>query len=104
MIPSLWTWLESLPMAVSGKLDRTRLEADQQQPEGGRPDQHLSSPIERRVADVWQDVLCVASVYAPGNFVLVVGRSLLLLLVVFRLGELLVYNHSSPRRLVSALG
>lgn len=89
MIPSVWTWLQSLPMTAAGKLDRTRLEADQQQPppEGGRPGQHLSSPIERRVAGVWQEVLGVAAVSGSDDFFLLGGQSLFAIQVVARLDK-----------------
>jgi amino acid adenylation domain-containing protein len=89
MIPSVWTWLESLPMTAAGKLDRTWLEADHQQhqPESSRRDQHLSSPIERRVADVWQEVLGVAAVSASDDFFLLGGQSLFAMQVVARLDK-----------------
>lgn len=89
MIPSVWTWLQSLPMTAAGKLDRTRLEADQHQhqPESRRPDQHLSSPIERRVAGVWQEVLGVAAVSASDDFFLLGGQSLFAIQVVARLDK-----------------
>jgi amino acid adenylation domain-containing protein len=85
MIPSVWTWLESLPVTVAGKLDRARLEAVQRQPDGGRPEPDPLSPIERRVADVWQEVLGVGAVTASDDFFLLGGQSLFAMQVVARL-------------------
>ncbi|MFK3774285.1 amino acid adenylation domain-containing protein [Pseudomonas sp. NPDC089406] len=83
MLPVHWLALPSLPLTVNGKLDRAALprpDADQaadtfQAPQG---------PMERALAEVWQDVLKVAQVGRQDNFFELGGDSIISLQVVSR--------------------
>ncbi|WP_256756844.1 non-ribosomal peptide synthetase [Cohnella sp. WQ 127256] len=79
MIPSFYVQMEKLPLTVNGKIDRNallRLEAER------RTSASNAAPrneLERKISEIWQDVLSLDSVGAHDNFFDVGGHSLLLL-------------------------
>ncbi len=75
MVPSQFMFLEELPLNSNGKIDRKKLPAF-----GG--DDHLldrllpETDVERKLAEIWKQVLRVESVYANDNFFHLGGHSL----------------------------
>lgn len=87
MIPSVWRWLEHMPVTASGKLDRARL-PDDPPPAADRPAEPAASDLERRVAQVWADLLGVSDVGRADSFFSIGGNSLLAMQVTARLDRM----------------
>jgi amino acid adenylation domain-containing protein len=90
MIPSAFVLLDRLPLTPNGKLDRKALPS----PDMARPSLAASylaptSELERRIAQVWQEVLHLDKVGVRDNFFELGGHSLLLAQVHGRLVEIL---------------
>jgi len=86
MVPADIVFLPELPVLASGKIDRRAL-AELPPPRRAEPT-NPSAPsegLERRIADVWREVLGVDQVDPEGNFFDLGGDSLLLLKVQARL-------------------
>jgi amino acid adenylation domain-containing protein len=86
MIPSLFVFLDTLPLTPAGKLDRKELPP----PDDLRPtlDQRLVTPrteIEELIAQVWREVLKLEKISVHDNFFDLGGHSLLATRVVSRL-------------------
>jgi hypothetical protein len=76
MVPSAFVTLGQLPLTASGKVDRQAL------PEPGQPsfeDTYLAprTPLERQLAEIWQEVLGLERVGVRDNFFDLGGHSLL---------------------------
>jgi amino acid adenylation domain-containing protein len=86
MVPSLWTFLDALPLSPNGKVDRRALPEPR-----GVTRQHVPprSVLEERVARVWCDVLRVERAGANDDFFELGGNSLLATQVVARLSDVL---------------
>jgi acyl carrier protein len=85
LIPSAFVFLESLPLTVSGKVDRRALPA----PSGDRPEQDMpfvepSTPTEIELAEIWKQILRVERVGLHDNFFNIGGHSLLAVQLVSR--------------------
>jgi amino acid adenylation domain-containing protein/FkbM family methyltransferase len=85
MIPSAFIFLDSMPLTPSGKLDRKALPL----PDQGRPDLENNfvaprTPIEKRLAHVWSEILRVAPIGINDNFFDLGGHSLLATQVISR--------------------
>ena len=90
MIPSAFVFLENLPLTPNGKIDRKALPDPTECGDGIRgSDEYVSprTPIERAIADVWQEILGVERVSAHDNFFDLGGHSLLSLKVITRIEE-----------------
>ena len=90
MIPSAFVFLENLPLTPNGKIDRKALPDPTECGDGIRgSDEYVSprTPIERTIADVWQEILGVERVSAHDNFFDLGGHSLLSLKVITRIEE-----------------
>ena len=78
MMPSAIVSMAALPVTANGKIDRAALPA----PDGGRQLEHTfvapSTTLERRIAEIWRDVLRVTEVGINDNFFDLGGHSLLL--------------------------
>ncbi len=90
MVPSIWMFLESLPLTASGKLNRQALPA----PERSRPelDEGFSvprTPTEELLANIWAEVLKLDKVGIYDNFFELGGHSLMATQVVARIREAL---------------
>jgi len=77
MIPSSFVMLDALPLTSAGKIDRQALP----DPTNARPDLAIpytpaTSPIERRLASLWAEVLSVDQVGVHDNFFELGGHSL----------------------------
>ncbi len=83
MIPAHLLFLEQLPLTPNGKLDRKALPAidgSEQQREFVAP----SSPLEKALAAIWQDVLNLDSIGLEDNFFELGGDSIVSMQVVSR--------------------
>jgi acyl carrier protein len=90
MLPSAFVMLDALPLTPNGKLDRRALPV----PEASRPALAASylppsTELERRIAEIWQDVLHVERIGMRDNFFELGGHSLLLVQLHGRLNETL---------------
>ena len=88
MMPEGVVLLESLPVTRRGKVDRQRLPAPETLSAGdGAPLEPPGNEAERRVADIWSEVLEVERVGVDQNFFDLGGHSLLLVQVHGRLRQ-----------------
>lgn len=89
MVPSVFMWLEALPLNPNGKLDRRRLPA----PVGERLlKEACHAPcdeMEKTMAGIWRDVLKTSNVGVDDNFFELGGNSFLSILAVDRMREAL---------------
>ncbi|MFG6459708.1 amino acid adenylation domain-containing protein [Roseateles sp. BYS96W] len=89
LLPTHWSFLESLPLTPHGKVDRKRLPAitvvAAPVADGAGP----STATEQLVADIWADVLrlSVPGLSCDANFYVLGGHSLLATQIVARLSE-----------------
>jgi acyl carrier protein len=78
MIPSVWVPLEELPRNANGKVDRSALP----RPRGERPDLDspyvpTATPVQTRLAEIWEELLDVRPVGSQDDFFELGGDSLL---------------------------
>lgn len=80
MIPSIFTTLAALPLTPNGKIDRKVLPAPHvaDRPAAPSVSELMMTPVQRRVAAVWRDVLRTDRVGLHDNFFDIGGHSLLL--------------------------
>ncbi|HEX8558733.1 MAG TPA: amino acid adenylation domain-containing protein [Pyrinomonadaceae bacterium] len=83
LVPASYTETPSLPLTPSGKLDRRALQRLARD-EDHQPYVEPRTPVERRLADIWAEVLGVERVGAHDNFFDLGGHSLLATQVVSR--------------------
>ena len=85
MVPSVFVFLDKLPLTSNGKLDRRALpEPEQQRQLFVEP----RTPLQRNLAEIWQNVLGVERVGLEDNFFDLGGHSLLAARMANRLREL----------------
>ncbi|NES13763.1 MULTISPECIES: condensation domain-containing protein [Micromonospora] len=80
LVPAAWVELPRLPRTSAGAIDRTALPEPEPEPDGGaRPTGELAprDEIERAIADLWAELLGVATVGLADNFFALGGHSLL---------------------------
>ena len=88
MIPSLFVWLDALPLNHSGKIDRRALpapDAEHSAPERSRIAPRSS--VEELLAKIWGEVLEVEQVSVDHNFFELGGHSLLMAQVMSRVRD-----------------
>ena len=73
MLPATFVFLERLPRTPNGKVDRGRLPAPQQEQTAYTPPRNEA---ERRLAELWQDILNVERVGRQDNFFALGGDSI----------------------------
>jgi amino acid adenylation domain-containing protein/non-ribosomal peptide synthase protein (TIGR01720 family) len=88
MVPSVFIWLETLPLTSNGKVDRRALPA----PDKARPALEEAfvaprTPVEQQLADIWADVLGLQQVGIHDNFFEVGGDSILSIQIVARANQ-----------------
>nr|WP_062334432.1 non-ribosomal peptide synthetase [Herbidospora sakaeratensis] len=83
MMPALWTRLGSMPMTISGKVDRKAL--PDPVAESGAEFVEPRTDAERLVADIWQEVLGLDRIGALDDFFAVGGHSLIAVRVAARI-------------------
>lgn len=77
LVPSVITMVERLPRRATGKVDRQALPAPEV--DAGASGRMPTTPTERRLAELWQEVLGVSQVGATDDFFDLGGHSLLAL-------------------------
>ncbi|WP_447002781.1 amino acid adenylation domain-containing protein [Saccharothrix isguenensis] len=105
LVPSAFVALEAFPLTPNGKLDRAALPAPVV---GTAAEGYVEprTPAERRVADVWSDVLGVPRVGALDDFFALGGDSILAVRALSRLGGLPVramFDHRTVAALAETL-
>jgi len=86
MLPSDFVSLEAFPMTPTGKIDRLALPAPGRQrsvPEDLAP----RTPVEKRVAEIWKEILNIDRVSVTDNFFELGGHSLLATRVASRVAD-----------------
>jgi amino acid adenylation domain-containing protein len=79
MVPNQFMVLPALPLTPNGKIDRKALPSPESfAPSGGEDTEALMTPVQRRVAGAWREVLKVDRVGLHDNFFDIGGHSLLL--------------------------
>jgi acyl carrier protein len=110
MLPSLFVFLDALPLSPNGKVDRLRLPLPDQPKE-----QDYEAPvtgIETLVSEIWAEILEVPRVGLHNNFFDLGGHSLLLIKVQSKLEQRLntrvamieLFKHSTVASLAKFLG
>ena len=88
MVPSAFMFLDSLPLAPNGKLDRKALPApDQTRPELDEIFVAPRTPVEETLASIWAGVLKVDKVGIHDNFFHLGGHSLLATQLISRIRD-----------------
>jgi acyl carrier protein len=86
MVPGTYVVLDALPRTPNGKLDRAGLPAPASARAPLAPEAlRAQTPFERRLAQIWQELLGVDEVSVRDNFFDLGGHSLLSMRVVVRL-------------------
>ncbi|MDY7094266.1 MAG: amino acid adenylation domain-containing protein [Acidobacteriota bacterium] len=83
MVPGLWSFLDRLPVAASGKVDRKALPEPGSKARGQRYRAPVSA-AEGRLVKIWQEVLGVEAVGVDDGFFELGGDSILSTQVVYR--------------------
>jgi amino acid adenylation domain-containing protein len=90
MLPATFVQLASLPLSPNGKVDRRALPAlSAESVERREASQALQTEMERRVGQIWEEILQIEQVGAEDNFFDLGGHSLLLVEVHNRLQAML---------------
>lgn len=87
MIPTLWVFLDEMPLNRNGKIDRKALPAPESEL---RPESRYTAPrnaTETRLAKIWEDVLDVSPIGVEDNFFELGGHSLLAIQILFKIRE-----------------
>jgi amino acid adenylation domain-containing protein len=85
MMPSTFVILDALPLTPIGKVDRqVLLTSELEHPKPGGTFQTPRSPMEKQMAQIWQEVLAIDQVGLYDNFFDLGGTSLLALQVIAR--------------------
>jgi amino acid adenylation domain-containing protein len=93
MIPSVFVYLDAVPLSANGKVDRNALPPFE---EKGREDIYVapSTSVEHQIVKIWRDVLGIEKVGISDNFFELGGHSLLMIRVRAKLQELFNRNFS----------
>ncbi|HYV13624.1 MAG TPA: condensation domain-containing protein, partial [Pyrinomonadaceae bacterium] len=88
MLPSVFVFLEALPLTTSGKLNRKALPApDHSRPQLQEAMVFAQSPVEKRLAEIWCEFLGIEQVGIHDNFFELGGDSILSIQVVARANQ-----------------
>lgn len=110
MVPSDIVFLDALPLTRNGKLDREALPAPPR-PDGPSDDDLPSGPYEKKISDLFAEVLQLPRVGAGDDFFLLGGHSLLAARLATRLRDVLgedvglgaIFSHPTVRELAAHL-
>ncbi|MGK7878447.1 MAG: amino acid adenylation domain-containing protein [Xenococcaceae cyanobacterium] len=88
MVPSVFVFLDALPLTLNGKIDRRALPA----PDSSRPDLEATfiaprTSVEQQIADIWTQLLKLEQIGIYDNFFALGGHSLLATQVISRLRQ-----------------
>src|SRR5205085_6282514 len=70
MVPMTFVWLDNLPITINGKIDREALPSPDRNWRRplGQPFKSPGEPLERQLAQIWEEILCVQPVGIADNF------------------------------------
>jgi amino acid adenylation domain-containing protein len=87
MIPSAFVTLDSLPLTVNGKIDRTALPSSESGE--GRTEAVVAprSPVEKRIGGIWCEVLAIDRLSVEDSFFALGGHSLQMMKIASRLRD-----------------
>jgi amino acid adenylation domain-containing protein len=85
MIPSVFVFLEAMPLSPNGKVDRKALTRERVEIGKSEDDTAPRNEIEQRLADLWREVLGRESIGIHSNFFAVGGHSLLAVRLIARI-------------------
>jgi arthrofactin-type cyclic lipopeptide synthetase B len=88
MVPAAYVLLESLPLTLSGKLDRRALPAPEQDAYATRGYEPPRGEIEEKLAAVWAEILKLDRVGRHDHFFELGGHSLLAVTLIERMRRL----------------
>jgi amino acid adenylation domain-containing protein len=110
MVPSAFVMLERLPLTSNGKLDRAALPVPDERAVSMRQYVAPRNELERKLCDVWAQVLGLGRVGIEDNFFAIGGDSILSLRVLTRsqalgvtFGVADLFRHQSIAQLISAI-
>ena len=89
MVPAAYVRLESLPLTPNGKLDRKALPAPDEDAYATQTYEAPQGEMERKLAEIWAEVLKLEKVGRHDNFFALGGHSLLATRLVGRVRSLL---------------
>jgi tyrocidine synthetase-3 len=89
MIPSDFVFVENFPLTANGKVDRQRLPAPGRTAGGEMPGGEPRNETERKLAQIWREVLGLKTVGIHENFFELGGHSLLAMRVLSRVESVL---------------
>jgi amino acid adenylation domain-containing protein len=87
MVPSAFIVVERLPRTPNGKLDRRALATEREAPRAVAEQVAAATPFEQQLAEIWAQVLGVATVSVTDDFFDLGGHSLLAMRVVSRVRD-----------------
>ncbi|WP_375498713.1 amino acid adenylation domain-containing protein [uncultured Nostoc sp.] len=88
MIPSRFVQLSALPLTANGKVDRKALPAPVQTLNANEKFVAPRTPIEKRVAEIWSNVLGLKNIGVHDNFLALGGHSLLAFQILCRIRDI----------------
>jgi acyl-coenzyme A synthetase/AMP-(fatty) acid ligase/acyl carrier protein len=95
MVPSAFVMLDSLPLTANGKIDRAALpEAEKAQTTEATQFVAPETDLEKRLAEIWSELLEINEVGIFNNFFALGGHSLLAIRVVNRMNQAFKVNLS----------
>ncbi len=112
MVPSVFVFLDALPLSPNGKVDRKALPApDQERPELRQSYVEPRTPAERELVAIWSQVLGIARVGVDDNFFDLGGDSILSIQIVakanqagLRIAAKDVFQHQTVAELAAVAG
>lgn len=87
MIPTYYAFLEQMPLTTNGKIDRSKLPAPAKQEWTGAGYVAPESEMEMKLAELWQELLGIATVGVCDNFFELGGHSLKAITLVAQLKQ-----------------
>jgi amino acid adenylation domain-containing protein len=85
MVPAAFVFLDALPLTPNGKVDGQALPAPDFQIESAKPFVTPRTPTEKKLAEIWREVLGVERIGADDNFFELGGHSLTATQVIARM-------------------
>jgi amino acid adenylation domain-containing protein len=111
MIPAYFYQVEEIPLTANGKVDRKKLATYESNLDTGIEYIAPNTDLEKKIADIWRDILKLDKVGVMDNFFLIGGNSLKVILLFRRLKEELnlditvvsLFDHASIGSLIHYL-
>jgi len=111
MIPSAFVVLESLPLTLTGKLDRRALPLPEVAADLGEEHEAPQGALEERLVEIWQDLVHAKQVGRHASFFNLGGDSLLVLKALFTINQAFascltvrdIYRNPTPAELAKRI-